>query len=70
MEEHGSIYGTSGVPDIVACVDGKFFAFEVKRPGGKLTRLQEVTIRKINEAKGTACKVTSVEDVKDILCGR
>ena len=36
-------------------------------PTGKLTKLQEITITKIKAAKGKACKVTSVEDVKVIL---
>ena len=29
-KEHGGIYGTAGIPDIIACIDGKFYAFEVK----------------------------------------
>ena len=64
---HGGIYGTAGIPDIIACVSGHFFAFEVKQPGGKLTKIQEVTIRKINEAGGNAYEVTSVERVKALL---
>lgn len=61
---HGGMYGTAGIPDIVACIDGRFYGFEVKQPGGKLTRLQEVTLRKIEDAGGVAVKVTSVEEVK------
>ena len=64
---HGGLYGTAGIPDIVACIDGQFFAFEVKQPGGKLTKIQEATIRKINEAGGKAYKVTSVKNVNAIL---
>ena len=41
-----------------------FCAFEVKQPGGRLTRLQEVTLEKIRAAGGVAVKVTSVEEVK------
>jgi hypothetical protein len=68
-KEHGGLYGTSGLPDIIACIDGRFFAFEVKTESGKLTKLQEKTIEKIQRAKGIACKVTSVNEVKDILNG-
>ena len=66
-KEHGGMYGTAGIPDIICCYCGRFFAFEVKTETGKLTKLQESTIRKIKEAKGHAFKVTSVEEVKQIL---
>jgi len=66
-KEHGGMYGTAGLPDIICCIGGRFIAFEVKTPSGKLTKLQEITITKIKAAKGEAYKVTSVEDVKSIL---
>lgn len=66
-KEHGGAYGTAGLPDIICCINGGFIAFEVKTPSGKLTKLQEATIRKIHEAKGNAYKVTSVEETKSIL---
>lgn len=66
-KEHGGIYGTAGIPDIIACIRGRFAAFEVKTDSGRLTKLQEATIQKIKDAKGKAYKVTSVEEVKKIL---
>ena len=66
-KEHGGMYGTAGIPDIICCYCGRFVVFEVKTETGKLTKLQEVTIRRIKEAKGQAFKVTSVEEVKQIL---
>ena len=66
-KEHGGMYGTAGLPDIICCIGGRFVAFEVKVPSGKLTKLQETTIKKIKAAKGEAHKVTSVEEVKEIL---
>ena len=33
-KEHGGMYGTAGIPDIIACVDGRFVAFEVKTETG------------------------------------
>ena len=66
-KEHGGMYGTAGLPDIIVCYRGRFVAFEVKTPSGKLTKLQEITLTKIKAAKGEAFKVTSVEDVKSIL---
>ena len=64
---HGGMYGTAGIPDIIACIDGRFYAFEVKLPGGRLTRLQDVTLNKIKAAGGVAVMVTSVDEVKQAL---
>ena len=66
-KEHGGLYSTSGVPDVICCLDGRFFAFEVKTSQGMLTRLQEHTIHKIKVAGGHAFVVRSVDDVKAIL---
>lgn len=69
FKEHGGLYGTSGIPDIIVCYKGKFLAFEVKTEKGKLSKLQEMTIAKIQKANGMAFKVTSLEEVKEILKG-
>ena len=66
-KEHGGMYGTAGIPDIIACVKGKFYAFEVKTEIGKTTALQEATIRKIINCGGYACVVRSVDEAKAIL---
>ena len=66
-KEHGGMYGTAGIPDIIACINGRFVAFEVKTETGKLTKLQEITIQKIRNAKGQAFKVTSAAEVAAIL---
>lgn len=66
-KEHGGMYGTAGIPDIIACINGKFYAFEVKTPVGKPTALQNSVIRKIKNCGGYAGIVRSVEDVKRIL---
>ena len=61
------MYGTAGIPDIISCVNGKFFAFEVKTATGKATPLQETTIRKILAAGGTAAVVRSVDEVRTLI---
>lgn len=66
-KEHGGMYGTAGIPDIIACVDGRFYAFEVKTETGKPTGLQEATIRKILNAGGVAVIVRSVDEVRAII---
>lgn len=66
-KEHGGMYGTAGIPDIICCYRGLFIGLEVKTKTGQLTKLQEVMIRRIREAGGRAYKVTSVDDVKTIF---
>jgi len=64
---HGGMYGTAGIPDIIACVRGRFFAFEVKTATGKATPLQKATLQKILASGGTAAVVRSVDEVRAIL---
>lgn len=66
-KEHGGMYGTAGIPDIIACINGKFYAFEVKTAIGKTTALQDATIRKITNCGGHAYVVRSADEVKTIL---
>ena len=66
-KEHGGMYGTSGLPDIICCLNGKFVGLEVKTPDGKVTKLQEVTLAKIQAAGGMGVVVRSVDEVKTII---
>ncbi|MGI5986230.1 MAG: VRR-NUC domain-containing protein [Oscillospiraceae bacterium] len=68
-KEHGGMYGTAGIPDIIMCKNGRFYAFEVKTEDGKPTKLQEATIRKILACGGTACVVRSVDEVRTVIEG-
>lgn len=47
-------YSKVGIPDIIACVNGRFIAIEVKAPHGKPSELQKRTISLIESAKGIA----------------
>lgn len=64
MKVHGSMYQKAGVPDIIACIDSVFVAIEIKRPGGKVSALQQLNIDEINENGGYAFVAYSVEDVQ------
>ena len=44
----------SGIPDILACVNGYFVGIEVKAQNGKPSDLQLYNVRKIREAGGFA----------------
>lgn len=45
-------YGNSGVPDFLACYEGRFYAIECKANGGKTTALQEKHLADIRAAGG------------------
>lgn len=49
---HG--YGSSGVPDIVACVNGRFVGIECKANGGRITALQQKNLEEIESNHGIA----------------
>lgn len=68
VKTHGGSYGRAGVPDLLVCYDGQFFAFEVKKPKvGVVTRLQALEIERINKADGIAAVVTSVVEVERVI---
>lgn len=66
-KEHGGMYGTAGIPDIICCYKGRFIGIEVKRPGGKVSKLQEITIKKVTAAGGITFVAYSLDDVKEQL---
>lgn len=61
-------YSEGGIPDILMIKDGHYFGFEVKRPiVGVRSKLQEQTVRKIQEAGGTAAFVRWPEEaIKEV----
>ncbi len=66
-KEHGGMYGTAGIPDIVVCYRGRFIAFECKVGKNKTTVLQEYTMRQIITAGGYAMVVRSVDEVRQVI---
>ena len=62
-------YGASGVPDIVGCYKGRFFAIECKAGKGKTTALQEKNIAQIIAQGGLAMVINedNIEDVNELL---
>jgi hypothetical protein len=50
-------YGATGVPDIVACIRGKFVGIECKANGGKPTALQTKNLNEIAKNNGYAVLV-------------
>jgi len=58
-------YGRSGVPDIVGCYRGVFFAIECKAGTNKPTALQEAEMNKIKEANGQVL-VVNEDNISDV----
>ena len=61
------VHGTTGTPDILACVMGMFVALEVKAPGGKQTKMQAHQQAEIVKSGGICEVVSSVEDVAEVI---
>lgn len=59
-------YGRSGVPDIVGCYRGVFFAIECKAGTNKPTALQEAEMHKIREANGQIL-VVNEDNINDVV---
>ena len=62
-------YGRSGVPDIVGCYKGHFFAIECKAGKGTTTALQDKNIKEIKKAGGRVIVVNenNLEEVRLML---
>lgn len=63
LKVHGHLGQRPGVPDILACLRGRFIAIEVKRPGGRLSPHQRRELLAVVAAGGVALVVTDVSQV-------
>jgi hypothetical protein len=64
---HGSPYQQVGVPDLLVGYQGRFYAMEVKRPGGVLSPAQAKTIEAIKVSGSVAGRVESIEEAVALL---
>lgn len=65
---HGGAFQKTGVPDIIACINGKFVAIEVKRSdGGIVSELQKAQIQKIKNSGGLVGVAHNIEEFWQIL---
>lgn len=66
---HGGPHMMAGLPDIIACVDGRFIGLETKLPdGGNASPIQQFIHGKIRGANGIAEVVRSIDEAKRV-CG-
>ena len=64
---HGEIFMRAGIPDIIACLNGRFIGIEVKDGNNKPSELQLAHGRQIKKSGGIFGVAYSVEDVKKLL---
>lgn len=63
----GTVFGRSGVPDFLCCVNGRFLAIEAKAGKNKTSALQEQEIQSINEHGGRAIIVSDEPGAMSML---
>ena len=64
---HGSPLQQVGVPDLLVGYKGRFFAMEVKRPGGVVSKVQAKVMEDILSSGCVAGRVESIEDAERML---
>ena len=62
-------FGTSGAPDFLVCLGGRFVGIECKAGKGKTTALQEKNLEDIAKAGGLALVINEINlpELKDLL---
>ena len=64
---HGSPYQQVGTPDLLVGYKGRFYAMEVKRPGGVLSPVQAKVIEEIRTSGSVAGRVESIEEAVELI---
>lgn len=65
----GTGYGSSGVPDFLACHQGHFIGIEAKAGKGKTTALQEDNLQRIRESGGSTLVIneSNLDELESFL---
>ena len=65
----GTGYGSSGVPDFLACHKGQFIGIEAKAGKGKTTALQEDNLQRIRDSGGVSLVIneTNLHELETYL---
>ncbi len=61
--------GDSGWPDVLVCLPphGLFLGLEIKRPGEELSGVQEKVKFELEQANGTVLRISSVQELNEML---
>ena len=70
IKTHGSPYMEMGTPDLIGCYNGRFFAFEVKRPdvdddGNFTEKASNIQIKRMDEWAAVGAIVGVVRSIND-----
>lgn len=67
VKVHGSLFQRVGIPDIIACINGKFIGIEVKNPNGKghVSKVQEFNLDLIQKSGGYTLLTDNFSDYLD-----
>lgn len=62
-------YTSSGIPDLLICLNGRFVGIEVKQETGKPSLLQKLHLKRIGEAGGIGILAypSGYEDLKNLI---
>lgn len=66
---HGDSWGSRGTPDILACINGKFVAFELKVGENELEPAQIIHRNKIKANNGLHFSIRTIKEFIDIVRG-
>lgn len=64
---HGGGWGAKGAPDIIACINGKFVAFELKVEDGVIAPSQRIHEKNIRKSGGYHFYPRSLEEFIKIV---
>lgn len=62
----GGVFQSAGIPDIIGCINGRFFALEIKDVNGKPSKLQEFVIAQMVRA-GAYARFVYPKDYEQVL---
>ena len=60
----------AGIPDLIVCIDSKFFAFEIKGSNDREKPLQSMTLNMIYKAGGCGGYVYNLGDIDRIVLNK
>lgn len=64
---HGGPMMMAGLPDLIACVKGRYVGIEVKMPGNTPSARQRYVHRKIENAGGEVIVAYGIDDVRHLV---
>jgi len=69
LNVHGGGWTAKGFPDLVGCLDGRFWAVELKVPGGRMSAAQRIWSKRIVAAGGSWACVDTFEGFRYCMEG-